>query len=201
MRYLARLMAVTLAIFLFMPSGWSSPQSGYPEPAPDQQKDEGQKQDKAKDETQKDEKQNDKEKKKKKDKNKERKSADEYDTSVFSEGVANNVLNDLKDGLEGHSQRLMLSCFDQDKMDGYLNFEDQIDAFFKRYEGFRVHYRIGQTAIEGSKGVVLVDMQMEALPRGGSAPPVRRNGQIRFELERGRKGWKIVDFRPREFFS
>ena len=135
----------------------------------------------------------DKKDKKKKDK---AKAEDAYDSAVFSQAVANNVLNDLRDGLEGHSQRLLLSAFDQDKMDGYLTFEDQIDAMMQRYDSFRVHFRITQSTVEGSKGVVLVDFEMEEIPRAGGTP-IRRNGQLKFEMERGRKGWKIVDFNPR----
>ena len=125
---------------------------------------------------------------------------DPYDSAVFSQAVANNVLSDLRDGLEGHSQRLVLSAFDQDKMDGYLTFEDQIQAMMQRYDSFRVHFRISQSTIEGSKGVVLVDFELEEIPRAGGTP-IRRNGQVKFEMERGRKGWKIVDFNPRGFFS
>jgi hypothetical protein len=141
-----------------------------------------------------------KDKKKKKDK-KDKGSQDVLNTEVFSTAVANNVLNDLRDGLEGHAQRLMLSAFDADKMDGYLEFEDQIAAFFNKYESFSVYFRIAQSATEGPKGVVLVDIQLEEIPRGATSPPVRKNGQMRFELERGRKGWKIVDLNPRNFFS
>ncbi len=137
---------------------------------------------------------------KKKDK-KDKGSQDDLNTEVFSTAVANSVLNDLRDGLESHTQRLMLSAFDADKMDGYLQFEDQIEAFFSRYESFRMYFRIVQSATEGPKGIVLVDIQLEEIPRGATAPPVRKSGQIRFELERGRKGWKIVDFNPRNFFS
>jgi hypothetical protein len=48
---------------------------------------------------------------------------------------------------------------------------------------------------------VLVDIQVEEIPRGAISPPVRKSGQIRFELERGRKGWKIVACNPCNFFS
>jgi ABC-type transporter MlaC component len=140
-------------------------------------------------------------KKEKKKKDKKKGGEDVYDSAIFSTAVANSVLSDLRDGLEGHMQRLMLSAFDQDKMDGYLQFEDQIRALFDKYEGFRVHYRITQSSIEGARGIVLVDFQMEEIPRGGMAPPVRREGQLRLEMERGRKGWKIVDINPRGFFS
>jgi hypothetical protein len=141
------------------------------------------------------------EKKKKKDKDKKKDDADEgVNTEVFSQAVANNVLADLKDGLEGKMQRRFLSAFDGDKMDGFLRFEDQIQAFFERHDGFRAHYRIAQSTVEGPRGVILVDFELEAVPSGGGMP-ARKSSQIRFELERGRKGWKIVDFRPREFFS
>jgi hypothetical protein len=142
----------------------------------------------------------DQKKKDKKDK-KDKGSQDDLSTEVFSTAVANNVLNDLRDGLEGHTPRLMLSAFDHDKMDGYLEFEDQIQAFFNRYESFRVYFRIVQSSTDGPKGIVLVDIQLEEIPRGATSPPVRKNGQMRFELERGKKGWKIVDFNPRNFFS
>jgi hypothetical protein len=154
-------------------------------------------QEQPKQDTDKDKEKKAKEEKKKKDK---AKAQDPYDSAVFSQAVANTVLNDLRDGLEGHSQRLLLSAFDQDKMDGYLTFEDQIEAMFQRYDSFRVHFRISQSTIEGSKGVVLVDFDLEEIPRAGGAP-IRRNGQVKFEMERGRKGWKIVDFNPRGFLS
>ena len=146
--------------------------------------------------------QSDKDKNDKKDKKKKDKKGpqDVVETDVFSQAVANDVLGQIRDGLEGHSQRLMLGAFDQDKMDGYLSFEDQVEALFARYDSFRVHYRISNSTIEGSKGVVLVDWEMEEIPKSGGAPQ-RRNGQIRFQMERTRKGWKVTDFNPRGIFS
>jgi hypothetical protein len=148
--------------------------------------------------------QNDQDKNKKEKKKKKKDKGSDDDASVptsFSDAVAQSVLQQLTDGLEGHSERLMLSAFDDNKMDGYLNFEDQIEAFFQRYDSFRVHFRIAQATTEGDKGVVLVDIQLEEIPRSGNVQPVRKQDQMRFEMERGKKGWKIVDLRPRNFFS
>ncbi len=143
--------------------------------------------------------------KKKKDKKDDSGAQDVLNTEVFSDRVADDVLGLIRDGLEGHSYRLMLSAFDGDKMDGYLSFEDAIEAMFARYEGFRVHYRILQATSEGSKAVVLTTFQMEEIPkadaRGTSGAPQRRENELRFELERGKKGWRVVDFQPRGFFS
>lgn len=152
------------------------------------------------DDAKKPEPQQEEKKKDKKDKKKKDEADEGVNTEVFSQAVANNVLADLKDGLEGKMQRRFLSAFDGDKMDGFLRFEDQIQAFFDRHDGFRAHYRITQNSVEGPRGVILVDFELEAVPSGGGMP-ARKSGQLRFELERGRKGWKIVDFRPREFFS
>jgi len=119
---------------------------------------------------------------------------------AFDERAAAQVLATLRDGLEGHSQRRLLSAFDPDKMDGFLTFQDQIDAYFNRYEGFRVTLRILQTSEEDNRGVILAAFQVEGEPRGGGRVS-HREAQLRFELERGPKGWKIVDFNPRGFFS
>jgi hypothetical protein len=182
-----RLAIATLCVFSFSLCLAAAQQDTNP-PSPQQEQ--------PKQNTDKDQEKKEKKEKKKKDKAK----ADPYDSAVFSQAVANSVLNDLRDGLEGHSQRLLLSAFDDDKMDGYLSFEDQIDAMMQRYESFRVHFRISQSTIEGPKGVVLVDFDLEEIPRAGGTP-IRRNGQVKFEMERGRKGWKIVDFNPRGFLS
>ena len=155
--------------------------------------------DKAKDDKDKEKDKKDKDKDKKKDKKK--KSQDDLNTdAVFSPQVVSDVLGMIRDGLEGHSQRLLLSAFDGDKMDGYLSFEDQIQSMFDRYDAFRVHYTILQQTVENGKGVVLAMFELEETPRNGG-PLQRKNSQVRFELERGRKGWRVVDYNPRGFFS
>ena len=85
-------------------------------------------------------------------------------------------------------------------MDDSRTFQDQIDAYFTPYETFRVSLRIIQTSEENNRGVILADFQVENEPRGGG-PVSTRQGQLRFELERGAKGWKIVNLDPRAFFS
>jgi hypothetical protein len=122
------------------------------------------------------------------------------DLPVFDERAAAVVLGTIRDGLEGHSAHRLLSAFDAEKMDGYRSFQDQIDAYFASYESFRVTLRILQTSQDGDRGVILAAFQLENNPRNGEQLS-RREGQLRFVLERGPQGWKIVDFDPREFFS
>jgi hypothetical protein len=118
---------------------------------------------------------------------------------TFDEHDAAQVLGVLRNALESYSPRLFLSAFDAKKMDSYLTFQDQVEAYFTQYESFRVSYRILQTSQENNRGIILADFQIENEMRGGGRAS-RRQSQLRFELERGPKGWKIVDMDPRGFF-
>ena len=138
----------------------------------------------------------------KKEKKKSKRSADDALTSAtFSDAVAQELLQKLADGLEGYSDRLMLSTFDQNKMEGFVPFQQQVVALFRRTDSFRVHFRIMQANTEQDKGVALVEFEMEVIPRATDQQPLRKRDQLRFEMERGDKGWRIVDVQPRDFFS
>lgn len=119
----------------------------------------------------------------------------------FSDSVMNSLLHNLQKGTQGHSDRRVLAGFDPERMDGYLGVEADIQQLFQQYDAFSLHYRILQTSIEGTHGVALVEMQMEATPRQEGTTPLRRTRQIRFEVASGKRGWKIVDFQPRDFFT
>ena len=120
---------------------------------------------------------------------------------TFSDDVAKDVLEQLAQGIEGHNQSQMLSAFDRDAMDGYLNFADQIGTLFDNYDSFRLHYSIDQATADGDKGIVLVDIELEEIPASQNMQSVHKHDQLRFEMARGKKGWKIVDVKPRNFFS
>jgi len=46
--------------------------------------------------------------------------------------VATSLLQKLADGLEGYSDRLMLSAFDDNKMEGFVTFQQHVVALFRR---------------------------------------------------------------------
>ena len=119
----------------------------------------------------------------------------------FSEAVAERVLNDLRDGLVGQSQRRTLAVFDRAQMPDYEEFSGDMAVLFEEYESFRVRYRIGQTTAENGRGVATVDFTLEATPLSTTAPPLHRSAQLRFEFARSGKTWKIVDVKPRSFFE
>lgn len=116
----------------------------------------------------------------------------------FSEDVAKQALNRIRDGLQGHNPRQMLSAFSPDQMDGYYAFEDRLYSYFNRYDSIRAYFHILQTSTENGRGIALAEWQIEGTPRSG--PTERHEGQVRFEFASGDKGWQIVEFTPRDFF-
>jgi hypothetical protein len=124
----------------------------------------------------------------------------EISPEEFSESVADVLVQQMSQGLEDHNMRRMLSAFDGDSMDAYVNFQNQVAALFDRYDSFRVHFHISDSRAEGATGVVLVDFEIEEIPRSADTP-VRKNDQLRLKMKKGKKGWKIVDLKPRAFFS
>jgi len=138
---------------------------------------------------------------KKEKKNRNASSEDALNSTSFSDAIAQALLQKVADGLEGYNDRLMLSAFNQNKMEGFVTFQQQVLALLRRTDSFLVHYRITQTSIEGSKGVAIVEFEMEVHPRATDQQTFRKRNQLRFEMERGDQGWKIVDLRPRDFFS
>ncbi len=124
------------------------------------------------------------------------------DTAIptqFSEEVAKQVLSQIRQGLQGHNPRQMLAAFDKENMDGYYVLEDRLYSYFNRYDGFSAFFRILQSSKDKDRGVALAEWQIEATPASG--PPVRREGQVKFEFAVGKNGWKIVDLTPRDFFQ
>lgn len=123
------------------------------------------------------------------------------DDTVFSDAVAEKAMNTLRNGLIGHSPDLMLSAFDRDKMAGYNAFADQVRALFEQYDSFRVYAHIIHSSVENGRGIVSLQFEMDKTPRDPTVPAIRKSGELQLEMEHSAKGWKIVDLRPRGFFT
>jgi hypothetical protein len=119
----------------------------------------------------------------------------------FSDAVAARLLQQVTEGFITNNRGQVLSAFNAARMKNYARFQENIAALFARYESFRAAYRLRQSWPQGERGVVLVDFELEGTPLEEGAPPFRHSAQLRFEFERGREGWKIVDVAPRGFFS
>jgi opacity protein-like surface antigen len=119
----------------------------------------------------------------------------------FSSDVASRLLQQVTQGFITNNQGQVLAAFDAARMKNYTQFRDDIVTLFAKYESFRAAYRLRQSWPQGQHGVVIVEFELEGTPLNEGALPFRRSAQVRFEFERGRKGWRIVDVAPRRFFS
>ena len=114
--------------------------------------------------------------------------------------IAEKLLRQLQDGLQARNSRKLLAAFDDERMEGYLAFKDQVESFFARHESFRVYLRVESASVEQDRGQAVVMATLEATPRDGG-PVVRRETKLSLEFADSQKGWKIVDISPRSFFS
>lgn len=117
--------------------------------------------------------------------------------NVFTEGAASKLLNQVAEGLRGHSSRKMLGAFDLGRMNGGPVFKEQITAFFNQYDTIRVHFKL----LDVTDNVVAVDAEMEETPRSAITPPQHKSLELRFTAEKEANGWKFVDVQPRGFFN
>ena len=114
--------------------------------------------------------------------------------------VAERLLSQIRRGLEARNSRQMLAAFDRERMEGYLAFQDQVEAFLAQHDSFRVYLRVESASLEKDGGAAVVEATLEFTPVDGS-PAVRRQAELSFEFGKTEGRWKIVDFGPRGFFS
>jgi hypothetical protein len=118
----------------------------------------------------------------------------------FSAAVATQVLDQLRQGLEGYNRRLLLQCFDA-RQSTYPELRDQVEELFQKYDSFRVRHRLLEAATQEDAGIVLAEFEIEASPRAGDRSSVRRRDQVRLILRSNGKNWQITEFSPHELFS
>ena len=119
----------------------------------------------------------------------------------FSDEVVRDVLTDLQRGIEAHNIDLVLEVFDQQNMKDYAQFHDQMVAFFRRYDSVKFRYQLLQVTSNNESGFAIADIDMDADPSDILPTPQRRSTQMRFQMKRGPKGWKVVALRPSDFFN
>jgi hypothetical protein len=119
--------------------------------------------------------------------------------TVFDEQAASQMLLQLSEALQGHSQKQFLALFDLEKMKDGAIFKQQISSFYSQTESIRVHMNLGEITAEDGNVTVSVDAEMEAEPRNGD-PIARQNEIITFTVANS-GGWKFIDVQPRSFFS
>ncbi len=120
--------------------------------------------------------------------------------SAFDAQTASRLLLQLSEALQGQSQKKFLALFDLAGMKDSALFKQQIASFFSHTISIRVHLNLGETAVEGDRATIAVDVQMEAEPSNGG-PISHRDDRLNFTVANSGGTWKFVELQPRSFFS
>jgi len=120
---------------------------------------------------------------------------------TVTEQVIRDVLEPLQRGIEEHSAAKVLAVFDQQETPDYAQLRDQMRAFFSQHESIRFRYKVLQVEAEKDHGFAIAEIDMAATPLDEIQLTVRRSTQMRFQIKLGVKGWKLVGFKPADFFT
>lgn len=119
----------------------------------------------------------------------------------LSDEVVRDVLDHLQRGIETHDLDRVLDIFDRQNMKDFAQFQDQMVAFFRRYDSVRFRYQLLQVTSDKDSSYAIADIDMDADPSDILPTPQRRSVQMRFQMTRSPKGWKVVALKPADFFN
>ena len=119
----------------------------------------------------------------------------------LSDEVVRDVLTGLQRGIETHDLDRVLDSFDPQNMKGYSQFRAQMATFFLRYDSVKFRYQLLQVSSDKDLGFAIADLDMDADPYDILPTQQRRSAQMRFQMKRGPKGWKVIAMQPADFFN
>jgi hypothetical protein len=152
-----------------------------------------------------DQQQPDQSKEKKKDKKKKDETGpgaeDSPDNAAGARRAVKRVLSEFQDGFEGHSSRRVTEFLDE-RFDDLPRFEDAVTQFLERTSEMRINLRESTTELKGDHATVIVDAEMIYTDKAKPTQDQRRRQRIQFDfVYNPKKGWKIFEITPRQFFE
>jgi hypothetical protein len=152
-----------------------------------------------------DQQQPDQSKEKKKDKKKKDEpgpsSEDSPDNAAGARRAVKRVLSDLQDGFEGRSPRRVTDSLDE-RFEDLPRFEDAVTQFLERTSEMRINLRESTSEVKGDHATVIVDAEMIFTDKAKPTQDQRRRQRVQFDfVYNAKKGWKIFEITPRQFFT
>jgi len=152
-----------------------------------------------------DQQQPDQSKDKKKDKKKKDEpgagSEDSPDNAAGARRAVKRVLGDFQDGFEGHSPRRVTDSLDE-RFEDLPRFEDAVTQFLERTSEMRINLRESTSEVKGDHATVIVDADMIYTDKAKPTQDQHRRQRIQFDFAYNpKKGWKIFEITPRQFFE
>ncbi len=128
-------------------------------------------------------------------------SEDSPDNVAGARRAIKRVLSDLQDGFEGHSPRRVTDSLDE-RFEDLPRFEDAVTQFLERTSEMRINLRESTTEVKGDHATVIVDAEMIFTDKAKPTQDQRRRQRIQFDFVYSpKKGWKIFEITPRQFFE
>ncbi len=109
-------------------------------------------------------------------------------------------VRDMQLALEGASPHSFLGFLDTARFEDYPRFEDQVERLL-REDAVQVYFRTSFSAPprEG-KAQMSVEADMELVRKDAVGQLQRRQQQVLMDWEYTRRGWKVINITPRDFF-
>ena len=127
--------------------------------------------------------------------------SDAPSSADLSDEVIKDVLSDFQRGFETHNLDKVLSVFDAAAMPDFAQFRDRMVSYFRLHESFNLRYQLLQVTADDGLGTATADIEMDDDPLDTLPTPKRRSTQMRFQIKRTPKGWRIIGLGPVEFFG
>jgi len=119
----------------------------------------------------------------------------------LTEHVVRDVLQPLQRGMEERSLPQVLGVFDSQETPDYARLRDQLRSFFSRYEAVRFRYKVLQVTSEQDRAFAIAEVNIDATPADETQLAAQRSTQMHFEMKLGDKGWRLLGFKPADFFA
>jgi hypothetical protein len=112
------------------------------------------------------------------------------------------MMRDMQFAIEGGSARSLLSLIDSVKFDDYPRFEDMVERLM-REDTIRANFRqlMPASLPAAGKAQLMIDAEMEMGRRDAAQQLQRRRQQLTIDFEYTRRGWRITNITPRDYFQ
>lgn len=121
--------------------------------------------------------------------------------SDLSDEVVQDVFAEFQRSMEASDLDHLLGTFDADATAGFPQIRDQFAAFFRLHDNIKFRYQLLQVTADKDVAFATADVDMDAFPADALPTEQRRTTQMRFQMKRTSKGWRLTGLKPMDFFT
>jgi hypothetical protein len=119
----------------------------------------------------------------------------------LSDQVVRDVFAEFQRSIESSNLDHLLGTFDPDATPDYRQIRDQFAAFFRLHDNIKFRYQLLQVTSDKDVAFATADVEMDAVPADVLPTEQRRTAQMRFQMKRTPKGWRLTGLKPMDFFT